>query len=338
MRIVLFRTDRLGDVVISSALVEATQRAYPEAEVFFCASEIYGPLLMAPEKATHFLPWGSLSPQQVRDLNFDVSIHLHPDSVCAKLAQDAGIPRRVGYAQDAQWLTDALPYDKDAGLKHELEYCLAVVQSALPEVRDPWTPALPFASWSPDRAEPRIVIHCGSFGAKAKLPPSLLAQIAKDVIDAEIIAEATEVKVTLIGTEQEFAIAEGVANELRARQIPVENLSGKLPLPGMVDSLTRASLFIGRDSGPAHVAAATGCPTCCIFPVTRSDVSPVRWRPLGPRVLVFEIPAKPWPWQKNATAAEKAFAKQSPTKVSDAIADFLRSLQVDQAQRPIGQR
>lgn len=324
MRIVLFRTDRLGDVIISSALVEATRRAYPEAEVCFCAKQAFGPLLFAPDDAAQFIPWDGLTAPQLAAYGFDVAIQLHPDPACAALTSQAGIPTRVGFASDAQWLTQALPYNKDAGLQHELAYCLEVVQAALPEVKDPWTPQLPFAAWDAASAQPRVIIHCGSFGAKAKLPPALLATLAEAALKSDALPQTGEPVVQLIGTPEEFALAEQTANELKARRVPVENLAGKLPLPGLVELISTASVFIGRDSGPAHVAAATGCPTFCIFPLTRPDVSVARWRPLGPRVHVAEVPAKPWPWQKNATAAEKAFARLDAPALGRELVDFLK--------------
>lgn len=323
MRILLFRTDRLGDVVISSTMVEATRRAYPEATVFFCAKQAYGPLLFAPDEAQTFLPWEAQTAQSLAAGSFDLSIHLHPDPACAQLAAEAGIPQRVGYANDAQWLTQTIPYNKDAGLIHERDYCLELVQAALPEVREAGQPKLPLTPWSIFRAEPTIVIHCGSFGAKAKLPPALLARLAKAAIDSGQLPQSAPAKVALIGTPEERHIADDTAAALRQLAIPVENLAGDLPLPGLAEFISRAALFIGRDSGPAHIAAATGCPTFCIFPVTRSDVFPARWHPLGEHVQVFEVPAKPWPWQKNAAAAEKAFAKLDANTVGAALAEFL---------------
>jgi len=44
--------------------------------------------------------------------------------------------------------------------------------------------------------------------------------------------------------------------------------------------LSKASLFIGNDSGPSHLAAAVGCPTVCLFGPT----SPEAFSPLGARV------------------------------------------------------
>jgi ADP-heptose:LPS heptosyltransferase len=43
----------------------------------------------------------------------------------------------------------------------------------------------------------------------------------------------------------------------------------------LIALIAGARLFVGNDSGPAHVAAAAGCPCVVIFGAT----NPVEWRP-----------------------------------------------------------
>ena len=47
--------------------------------------------------------------------------------------------------------------------------------------------------------------------------------------------------------------------------------------------LSSASVFVGNDSGPSHLAAALGCPTLALFGPT----SPEAFRPLGPMVRII---------------------------------------------------
>jgi ADP-heptose:LPS heptosyltransferase len=50
----------------------------------------------------------------------------------------------------------------------------------------------------------------------------------------------------------------------------------------LLDCLKDASVFVGNDSGPGHLAAIVGTPTVSIFGPT----DPTRWGPLGPAVRV----------------------------------------------------
>jgi ADP-heptose:LPS heptosyltransferase len=49
------------------------------------------------------------------------------------------------------------------------------------------------------------------------------------------------------------------------------------PIPMLAARFSRAALYIGNDTGPLHVAGATGCPTIGIYGWT----DPAEWRPVG---------------------------------------------------------
>jgi heptosyltransferase III len=55
------------------------------------------------------------------------------------------------------------------------------------------------------------------------------------------------------------------------------------PLPLLMGLIRHAAGYIGNDSGPTHVAAATGVTTLALFGPT----DPRIWRPLGPQVAVL---------------------------------------------------
>ena len=58
----------------------------------------------------------------------------------------------------------------------------------------------------------------------------------------------------------------------------------------LADQLSRASLYIGNDSGPTHLAAQLGVPTLALFGPTDPKV----WSPTGPQVRVL-APPRPAP-------------------------------------------
>lgn len=78
-----------------------------------------------------------------------------------------------------------------------------------------------------------------------------------------------------------------------------------LSLDDLADLLLHARLFIGADSGPAHLAAAIGTPTLSLFGPT----DPARWAPIGPRTHVLAPPApRPMSWLDPALVARAAVA------------------------------
>lgn len=64
-----------------------------------------------------------------------------------------------------------------------------------------------------------------------------------------------------------------------------------------------ARMFIGADTGPAHLAAQLGIPTIALFGPT----DPAIWSPLGPCVHTISPPAPaPMTWLEPAAVADRA--------------------------------
>jgi heptosyltransferase-2/heptosyltransferase-3 len=57
----------------------------------------------------------------------------------------------------------------------------------------------------------------------------------------------------------------------------LHNVADDLPVPRLVALMSRAAALISVDSGPAHVAAAVGCPQVVLF----GRASPALYRPWG---------------------------------------------------------
>jgi heptosyltransferase III len=86
------------------------------------------------------------------------------------------------------------------------------------------------------------------------------------------------------------ALAKSLSHEVRFCAGPEEQLAGAArpdDLYGLAKWLASARVFVGNDSGPAHLAAAVGTPVVAIFRATE----PAVWAPRGPRVIVLRDPA-----------------------------------------------
>jgi ADP-heptose:LPS heptosyltransferase len=75
------------------------------------------------------------------------------------------------------------------------------------------------------------------------------------------------------------------------------SMAGKTNSLQMLDLIASASLFLGNDSGPAHIAGGLGVPTIVVSPFPLScqedhPNSPARFRPAGPAVEVVQ-PSNP---------------------------------------------
>ncbi len=118
-------------------------------------------------------------------------------------------------------------------------------------------------------------IHPGSGGVGKIWPPAYMARVAQ-----ELIQEGYITGILLIQGPADDEYTDALKKGLDGvRIIPVSNR----PLLELSAILRSARLFIGSDSGVAHLAAAVGVPTCVIFGPT----DPRRWAPRGPRVTII---------------------------------------------------
>jgi heptosyltransferase-2/heptosyltransferase-3 len=82
-------------------------------------------------------------------------------------------------------------------------------------------------------------------------------------------------QIALLGTGPEYGLNQEVA--ARAQVGELYNVADDLPIPRLVALLARAAGLITVDSGPAHAAAAVGCPQVVLF----GKAMPSLYRPWG---------------------------------------------------------
>lgn len=88
-----------------------------------------------------------------------------------------------------------------------------------------------------------------------------------------------------------------------------------LDLRQLIALLSRASLFVGHDTGPTHVAAAAGCPVVEIF----GSSSPVYWRPwaAASRIVLNGFPCRP-------CRGDRCYAFEQPRCILSVTLDQVR--------------
>lgn len=86
-----------------------------------------------------------------------------------------------------------------------------------------------------------------------------------------------EAQILLCGSEGEHGVLEEI-REAAGGDARMHNLAGDLPIPRLLALLEVAHSMVSVDTGPAHAAAALGCPLVVLF----GNASPRMWRPLGP--------------------------------------------------------
>lgn len=292
-RILIIRTDRMGDVILSVPVISNLRRVFPESYIAFMCRPYTRALLEGNPDLNEVIVYDKYGTHKsflatwrfARDLkrkNFDLALILHPTNRAHLIAFGAGIKTRIGWDRNlSRLLTEKVPHLKSQGKKHESEYTLDILRALELEVREmPLViPVKDSARRSIgeilkkkgiDEAEEFVVVHpsasCPSKRWKQRSFAALIKKIRQNL--------HLPVVVTTAETEKEFAA-------VVAREEGVVDLRGMVSLFELIALLERAKLFVSNDSGPVHIAAALGTPVISIFGRSDPGLSPTRWRPLG---------------------------------------------------------
>lgn len=294
-RLLVVRLDRLGDVVLSTPVLQALRAQWPQAFIAMlvapaCVDVVEGHpalnevLTYDKTKAQRGL-WATWRfAQRLRRLHFDTALVLHPSNRSHWLVWEAGIPTRIGWDRKAGWLlTHRLPHRKHEGRQHEAAYTLQLLellgltgltpQPVIPVHREAVRHIAALLTGAGIGVQERVVaLHPSASCISKRWMPERFAAVADQ------LQQAHGVKICLVTGPDDTVFAEQVAQHMRT---PAVNLAGQLRVRELVALLQRSALLISNDSGPVHLAAAVGTPVVDLFGRNQAGLSPLRWGPLG---------------------------------------------------------
>lgn len=294
-RILLTRTDRIGDLVLSTPVFSSLREKFPQSWIAcltFCENRdlIEGnpyldEILLYDKKGSEKGLFGNLKfAATLAAKKFDLVIHLHATNRMHWVTWLARIPLRIGYGRKCAWaLTRAYPDLKKEGKKHEADYNFDLLEGlgvSRPSELKTYFPIkekalrslsellrrqripedLPWVVFNPSASCPSKIWPAERFG--------YLANAMAKNYPAVFLA---------IGARKDRPLVDKVKS---ASAVPIYDLSGRLSLAMLGALLKRSALLISNDSGPVHIANAVGTPAISIFGRKQAGLSPARWGPL----------------------------------------------------------
>ncbi len=300
MRILVSRTDRLGDVALTLPLCGLLKRRLGATTVFL-GRAYTRPLLEASDAVDEVLDWDGVADAPLgvrRDLlraaRPDAILHVFPRAGVAWAALAAGVPRRVGTTHRwYHWATCNLrePLERRDSPLHEAQLNVRLARAFLgaDDLALPAASLAAFAGLAPRVAVPEgvrpllapdrftLVVHPGSSGSAGTWP---LARW-RALVDG-LAPERFRVLVT--GSAEEGGAMRGWLDGLPAH---VHDLTGRLELAELLAVLAAAGGVVAASTGPLHVGALLGRHALGLYATVR-PVHAGRWGPLGPRAEVLE--------------------------------------------------
>jgi heptosyltransferase-2 len=297
-RILIVRTDRIGDVLLSTPVIRALRQAYPQGYLAmmvapYAQDAVEGnpdlDKVITYDKDGKHKSWLSSFKfaWRLRRQGFDLAVILHPTNRAHIVSLLAGIRRRAGYDRKFGFLlTDKIKHTKQHGEKHELEYALDLVRylGITPQDKALFMPIEPESEdWAKElflreglkEGDKLLAINPGASCPSKIWPDERFAEVAD-----RLVRDYGFRRVFLIAGPKDISLAEKVAQNMRS---PAVNLAGKTSVSQLASLLKRTHLFISNDSGPVHIAAALGVPVVSIFGRNQAGLSPKRWGPTGKR-------------------------------------------------------
>jgi len=294
-RILIVRTDRIGDVILSTPVIKALRKNYPKAYIAMMVSPAafdivdgnpYLDKVIVYDKDLKQKSWVDsikFAFSLKRD-KFDLVIILHPTNRVNLLTYIAGIKKRVGLDKKLGFLlTDKMPHVKQLGQKHELEYNLDLLRYLGIEVQDKslfvpikkeakkWVDEM-FLKNGLKEGDKLLVIHPAASCPSKIWPAKRFAEVADKLV------QAYNLKVLIVSGPKDLAVVSEVIKNMKTEPI---NFAGQTSVSQLACILKRCRLFISNDSGPVHLASAVGAPVISIFGRNQPGLSPKRWGPVG---------------------------------------------------------
>ena len=292
MKILFVTSNRLGDAVLSTGLLDHLLRTHPDARItIVCGAVAAGIFERMPgreqtiilekqSRGRHWLPLWAATVTTRWDLVVD--IRGSALSWLVPTARRAVMRRRPGHktAQLAAILgLDPPPLPVVWTAPSDQAKAAALLPAGRPIVA-----LAPTANWAP------------------KIWPA--ARFA-ELFHALPLIGAVPVIFAGPGETERAMVA-----PLRAALPDAIDLSGRLTLPQIAACLSRSSLFVGNDSGLMHLAAAAGAPTLGLFgPTNAAEYAPAGRRAravIGPGADMTTISVE------QVLAAADALLRQSP--------------------------
>jgi len=292
-KIILSRTDSIGDVVLTLPMAGALKERFPDCELVFLGRNYTKDVVALSKHIDKFLSWdevaGSSEKEKAEFLkkeNADTIIHIFPKSEIAKASVKAKIPTRIGSTgrlYHYRYCNKLVPLSRKNSELHEAQLNFKLLKPVVGSVENPslgeindfygiepgtelnekWTKLL-----SPKKFN--LILHPKSKGSAREWPLDNYAELIH-------LLPEDRFKIFVTGTEEEGKM---IRDFLVKNKDKLTDLTGKFALQELIQFIGVADGLVAASTGPLHLAAAMGKQAIGIYPPIH-PMHPGRWAPIG---------------------------------------------------------
>jgi ADP-heptose:LPS heptosyltransferase len=306
--------------VLTTPIIRAIRRARPTAHLSYLVEPQAAPVVVGNPNLDEVIVTPLLRGAarlredaavawRLRRARYDAVIDFHGGPRSSMLALATGARERIGYTiAGRSWMyTRRVQRPRGHRPRHSVENQWDLAQALLPDLARPTSATDPvemhesaddrqqaearLRALGIDPADELIVVHVGAGNEFRRWPEAAFADVAVALTSGRpnrrIILTTGPAQAERAEEVRRLALGRGAG----ARAISV---ACDLRLGELRGLIARARLFLGGDSGPAHIASTTATPMVVLFgPTTPAVWGPWRKGPTGETVEVGELPCRP---------------------------------------------
>lgn len=331
MRILLSRTDSIGDVILTLPMAGIIKTSLPGVTIDFLGKSYTRPVILCSEHIESFLNWDEISllsdagaARFFSEKNYDIFIHVFPVKRITRISKASGIKKRIGTTgRWYNWLycNELVRFSRRNSSLHEAQLNLKLLRplniptdcSTSDLIKNYGFSNLPVPSTKIyqliQNGKFNVILHPKSRGSAIEWGLNNFAELIH-------LLPSDRFHIFICGTNED---KDAIGNSLPMDLKNVTNLLGLLTLEEYITFISIADGIVAASTGPLHIAAALGKVAIGLYS-SRRPIHPGRWSPLGikAKALVYDESCPDCLSGKKCLCIKKI----SPVQVMDSLITF----------------
>jgi ADP-heptose:LPS heptosyltransferase len=296
-RIVISRTDSIGDVLLTLPVTAWLKSQFPDCHITFLCKNYTAPIVRHYSAIDDVLVLDELEQlsageqiARIQNGKYDAVVHVFPRKELAKLFKKAKVLVRIGTSHRLfHFLTcNVRPnFTRKGSPLHEAQLNFELMRpfglQEIPEYSTLHTYTQAFqvkATQLPDflNIDPRegfVILHPKSQGSAREWPMDKYIALAQRLMEHNLV-------VLFTGTEKEGALF----RDQLPKHPQILDTTGKLTIDELILLISRSKALVACSTGPLHIAGFLGIRAVGLF-APKIPIHPGRWQALGERSIAL---------------------------------------------------
>jgi heptosyltransferase-2 len=266
LKILIRLPNWLGDVVMSTAFINAVRQLYPDATVDVIIKKELGGIASLIPGINNIHPFSKQEHnglggayrfgKSLRSLQYDIYFNLPHSLSSFAMAWASGAKQRIGFNKEGGFFLLTRSFKKPANL-HRVDEYVSLLESFTGKLIS--NKHVGLAVERSAELKETVIINFNSEASSRRMP----LDKGRSIINI-LTATFKDTIFSFVGSPKEAVFIDelliGLNNSDR-----LQNLAGKTDLKGLAELMAASKAVLTTDSGPAHLANAVGAPTIVLF-------------------------------------------------------------------------